>query len=116
MKLFGRGLLLFPTRKAVSQRSRRAAGQTHCKLRKTEEGPLDRLGSLELQGKTILRAGEKMDPHVLLIFVLDRQDSSGPEVSAFLNPRAGEATDQGLNVVKRFKEQRKGIKEKNHES
>ena len=57
-----------------------------------------------------------MDPHVLLIFVLDRQDSSGPEVSAFLNPRAGEATDQGLNVVKRFKEQRKGIKEKNHES
>lgn len=76
MKLFGRGLLLFPTRKAVSQRSRRAAGQTNCKLRKTEEGPLDRLGSLELQGKTILRAGEKMDPHVLLIFVLDRQDSS----------------------------------------
>ena len=76
MKLFGRGLLLFPTRKAVSQRSRRAAGQTNCKLGKTEEGPLDRLGSLELQGKTILRAGEKMDPHVLLIFVLDRQDSS----------------------------------------
>lgn len=76
MRLFGTGLLLFPTRKAVSQRSRRVAGQTNCKLRKTEEGPLDRLSSLELQGKTIFRAGEKMDPHVLLIFGLDRQDSS----------------------------------------
>lgn len=76
MKLFGAGLLLFPTRKVVSQRSLRTAGQTNCKLRKTEEGQLDHLGSSELQGKTIHRAGEKMYPHVLLIFVLDRQDSS----------------------------------------
>ena len=67
-----------------SQRSLRAAGQPNCKLRKTEEGQLDRLGSLELQGKTIHTAGEKMDPHFLLIFMLGRQDRSW--VLGFLLP------------------------------
>ena len=53
-----------------------SAGQTNCKLRKTQEGQLNCLSNLELQGKTICKAGEKMDPHFLLIFVFARQGHS----------------------------------------
>lgn len=51
-----------------------------------------------------------MDPHFLLIFVLTGRTIPESWGFCFLDPRAGEATDQGLNAVKRFKEQRMDIK------
>lgn len=58
-----------------------------CKLRKTREGKLNRLSSLELQRETIHRAGEKMDS-TFLIYLSVRVAGPllGPKVSASLNP------------------------------
>lgn len=73
------------------------------KLRKMQD-KRNHLSSLKLEGETIWRAGEKVDG----IFPINlsacwARPFLGPEISASLDPGAGEEPDEVLTAVKRLK-------------